>query len=480
MNDTIQLIIEKSAPGQCAWKLPPTTVPADGMFPLPQNQLRQTPLNLPEVAEVEVVRHYTNLSNRNHGVDSGFYPLGSCTMKYNPKINEDIADLAGFQHIHPLQDAATVQGSLAVLGELNQALCEVTGMDQFTLQPAAGAHGELTAMFIIKAYHQQHDGAHRTKVLVPSSAHGTNPASAAMAGFETVTVNCDERGLVDIEHLTSLLDQNVAALMLTNPNTVGLFEKEIATIATLVHQAGGLLYYDGANLNAIMGITRPGDMGFDLIHVNVHKTFATPHGGGGPGGGPVGVKSFLAPLLPYPVLIGEPSGYRWDWDRPLSIGRVIGFHGNFTVLLKALAYIKALGGDGLTQVSQDAVTNANYLRALLRTVYHIPYEQTCMHEFVIAAANLPNQIRALDIAKRLIDFGYHPPTIYFPLIVHEALMIEPTETESKATLDQFAQVLLAIFQEAVDDPELLRTAPQTTTVSRVDETRAARSPKLHW
>ena len=477
----MKLSIEKSAPGKRAWSLPETTVPAaDPVTGIGERQLRQAPLQMPELAEIDIVRHYTELSTRNHGVDTGFYPLGSCTMKYNPKINEDIAALFEFQNLHPLSPDELAQGSLRVLYDLELAFAAITGMDRFTLQPAAGAHGELTAMLIIKAYHRQRGESHRTKVLVPTSAHGTNPASAAMAGFETVAVQCDERGLVDCAHLQSLLDENVAALMLTNPNTLGLFEKEISLIADRVHQAGGLLYYDGANLNAIMGIARPGDMGFDLMHLNTHKTFATPHGGGGPGAGPVGVKDFLAPYLPAPVIAAGPSGLRWDGERPLSIGRISGYHGNFGVLLKALAYIRALGGTGLAQASRDAVLNANYLRAKLRATFHVPYPQFCMHEFVISADNLQHHLRALDIAKRLIDFGIHPPTIYFPLIVPEALMIEPTETEGRDTLDQFIAVMLQIFAEAEQQPELLTGAPHDTPISRVDETRAARSPKLRW
>jgi glycine dehydrogenase subunit 2 len=476
----MSLIFEKSVPGKTAWTLPSSDVPAAPLDTAVEKQLRQGIPRMPELAEIDIVRHYTELSRRNHGVDSGFYPLGSCTMKYNPKINEDIAEIPGFQWAHPMSPDSFCQGSLRVLYELEQAFCAITGMDYFTLQPAAGAHGELTAMFIIKAYHRQRGDSHRLKVLVPTSAHGTNPASAAMAGFEPIPVQCNAQGLVDYDQLVGLLDDHVAALMLTNPNTLGLFEKEISAIANRVHQAGGLLYYDGANLNAIMGIVRPGDMGFDLMHLNAHKTFATPHGGGGPGAGPVGVKEYLQPFLPAPVLAESAAGLFWDWDRPQAIGKVVGFHGNFGVLLKALAYIKALGGPGLQQVSQDAILNANYLRTRLQSSYSVPYSQFCMHEFVISATNLPNHIRALDIAKRLIDFGYHPPTVYFPLIVAEALMIEPTETEDQATLDQFAETLQQILIDAEQHPELLTSAPHHTPVSRVDETRAARSPKLHW
>jgi glycine dehydrogenase subunit 2 len=402
-------------------------------------------------------------------------------MKYNPKINEDLASLSEVKLSHPLWPEESCQGLMALLFELEQALSEITGMDRFTLQPAAGAHGELTAMLIIQAYLKQRGETWRTKVLAPVSAHGTNPASAAMAGFETISVNCDAEGLVDLDHLKSLLNSDIAALMLTNPNTLGLFEKNIKIIADLAHQNGSLLYYDGANLNAILGLTRPGDMGFDLVHLNLHKTFSTPHGGGGPGAGPVGVKSFLSDFLPAPVLESKSGIYSWNYDRPLSIGKVLGFYGNYSVLIKALAYIYALGGDGLTQVSQDAILNANYLRTGLGDSFQIPYNRICMHEFVLSAINLKaHGIRALDVAKRLIDFGYHPPTIYFPLIVEEAMMIEPTETESKETLDRFVESLIQISEEAKSDPELLRSAPHRRAVSRVDETLAARTPRITW
>lgn len=476
------LIFEKSTPGKRSWYLPKSEVPSfNPEESLPSDLLRNTPLNFPELAEIDVVRHYTNLSSQNHGVDTGFYPLGSCTMKYNPKINEDLASFKVVKQSHPLWPEECCQGLLAIMFQLEQSLCEVTGMDSFTLQPAAGAHGELTALLIIRAYLKQQGEISRTKVLVPASAHGTNPASAAMAGFEITSVNCDPEGLVDLDHLKTLLTPEVAALMLTNPNTLGLFEKNIKIISDLVHQNGSLLYYDGANFNAIMGLTRPGDMGFDLIHLNLHKTFSTPHGGGGPGAGPIGVKSFLSNYLPIPVLVFKSGKYSWDYQRPLSIGKILGFYGNFTVLLKALAYINAMGGEGLTQASQDAILNANYLRAGLGDSFTIPYNRTCMHEFVLSTANLKaHGIRALDVAKRLIDFGYHPPTIYFPLIVEEAMMIEPTETESKETLDTFLKTLIQIAEEAKTNPKLLISAPHRTTVSRVDETSAARTPRLTW
>lgn len=476
------LIFEKSTPGKRSWYLPKSDVPSfNPEESLSPDLLRKTPLSFPELAEIDVVRHYTNLSSLNHGVDTGFYPLGSCTMKYNPKINEDLATLKEIKESHPLWPEECCQGLLAILFQLEQSLCEITGMDHFSLQPAAGAHGELTALLIIRAYLKQQGEINRTKVLVPASAHGTNPASAAMAGFEITSVNCDSEGLVDLDHLKTLLTPEVAALMLTNPNTLGLFEKNIKIISDLVHQNGSLLYYDGANFNAIMGLTRPGDMGFDLIHLNLHKTFSTPHGGGGPGAGPIGVKAFLSDYLPIPVLKFESGKYSWDYQRPLSIGKMLGFYGNFSVLIKALAYIKAMGSEGLTQASQDAILNANYLRTRLKDSFLIPFNRACMHEFVLSAANLKTHgIRAMDVAKRLIDFGYHPPTIYFPLIVEEAMMIEPTETESKETLDAFLKALIQIAEEAKTNPESLISAPHRTTVSRVDEASAARNPRLTW
>jgi glycine dehydrogenase subunit 2 len=488
MNEMIlaRLIFEKSAPGKQAWVLPPTEVPEYSTQELQERHLLRTVnLGFPELSEPDVVRHYINLSARNYGVDSGLYPLGSCTMKYNPKINENLARLSEFQEIHPLMPPEHAQGSLAIMHQLEQCLTEITGMDYFTLQPAAGAHGELTALLIIRQYFRDKGATGRTKILIPTSAHGTNPASAMMAGFETVPVNCNVDGRVDLNHLQSLLNEesirsSLAALMLTNPNTLGLFETEIEQIGLRVHGCGGLLYYDGANFNAIMGLVRPGDMGFDLIHLNLHKTFATPHGGGGPGAGPVGVKSFLADYLPVPVLAKNEHGLYWNYDRPQSIGKVSGFYGNFAVLLKALAYINALGGDGLAQVSQDAVINANYLRVCLGNDYQIAFDCICMHEFVLSVNNLPNHIRALDIAKRLMDFGIHPPTIYFPLIVPEALMIEPTETEDKATLDNFIAIMTQIHREVQDSPEIFSTAPRHTPVTRVDEAKAARSPKLRY
>ena len=481
MKQTL-LSLQKSSPGKRSWILPHSDVPSfNPETSLSPDMIRKSPLGLPELAEVDIVRHYTNLSSQNYGVDNGFYPLGSCTMKYNPKINEDLSNLPGVKDSHPLWPDQFSQGALKIISDLEQALTEITGMDRFTMQPAAGAHGELTALLIIKAYFHSKEETCRTKVLIPASAHGTNPASAAMAGFDIETVKCDSQGLVDLGYLKSLIGPDIAALMLTNPNTLGLFEKEIKTIAELIHGNGGLLYYDGANMNAIMGLVRPGDMGFDLVHLNLHKTFATPHGGGGPGAGPVGVKNFLADYLPIPVLEERSGVYSWNYDRPFSIGKVLGFYGNFTVLLKALAYINALGGEGLAQVSKDAILNANYLRVVLSDYLQIPYNRPCMHEFVASATNLKSyKVRALDVAKRLIDFGFHPPTIYFPLIVDEAMMIEPTETESKATLDHFLASLVQIITEAKEVPERLTSAPHQAPISRADETLAARTSCLIW
>ena len=437
-------------------------------------------LALPELSEGELVRHYTALSTRNHGVDSGFYPLGSCTMKYNPKVNEELARLPGFAFLHPCQPEESVQGALELLYRAEACLAEITGMKRVTFQPAAGAHGELTGMLIVRAYHRSRND-HRKTVLVPDSAHGTNPASAAMAGFEVKEIPSDERGLVDLKALRAALDGDVAALMLTNPNTLGFFEEDILEIAEAVHEAGGLLYYDGANLNAIMGHARPGDMGFDLVHLNLHKTFATPHGGGGPGSGPVGVREHLVPFLPVPLVERGEKGYYWKEDLPLSIGRVHGFYGNFAVVVKAYAYIMMMGAEGLRQAAADAVLNANYLMERLKKSYDLPYDRRCKHEFVLSARRQKKMgVTARDIAKALLDYGFHPPTVYFPLIVEEALMVEPTETESKATLDRFAEAMEEIARLAEEDPKRLTSAPHTTPVGRLDEVRAARHPRVCW
>lgn len=433
-------------------------------------------LVLPELSEPEVVRHYTALSKRTYGVDDGFYPLGSCTMKYNPKINEVVAALPGFANAHPLARADKVQGSLAVMDTLSAYLAGITGMDAVTLQPCAGAHGEFTAMLMIAAYHRSRGDSKRTKVLIPDSAHGTNPASAAMAGFETVTLRSAPDGGVDLADLSLKVGEDTAALMLTNPNTLGLFEKNVLKIAEIVHGAGGLMYYDGANLNAVMGIVRPGDMGFDVVHLNLHKTFSAPHGGGGPGAGPVGCKAALAPFLPSPRIIRTDKGFRFDRGRD-SIGKVSAFYGNFGVCLKALAYIVALGGKGLREAAETALLNANYLREKISYFYPVG-EGRCMHEFVLSMKKLKDEtgVSAADVAKGLIDRGIHPPTMYFPLIVEEALMFEPTETASKADLDAAADALKEVIELAYSDPEALHSSPHTTPVRRPDEAGAARNP----
>ncbi|GAV23359.1 aminomethyl-transferring glycine dehydrogenase subunit GcvPB [Carboxydothermus pertinax] len=475
------LIFELSKEGRTGFELPELDVPAKDVTKLlPEGMFRETEPDLPEVAEVDVVRHYVGLSRRNFGVDNGFYPLGSCTMKYNPKINEDTSRLAGFAELHPYVPEELAQGALELLYDTEQYLKEITGMDRFTLQPAAGAHGEFTGIMIIKAYLAKR-GEKRTKVIVPDSAHGTNPATAAMCGFDVISIKSNDRGLVDPEELAKVLDKDVAALMLTNPNTLGLFEEEIVKIAKMVHDVGGLLYYDGANLNAILGVTRPGDMGFDVMHINLHKTFSTPHGGGGPGSGPVGVKAHLAEFLPVPVVEKEGDRYYFNYNLPNSIGKVRTFYGNFLVVVKAYTYLKALGGEGLVDVSQKAVLNANYLREKLKKYFYLPYDRLCKHEFVLSGKwQKEKGVRTLDIAKRLLDYGVHPPTIYFPLIVDEALMIEPTETESKETLDRFIEVMVAISREVEENPELLHEAPHVTPVGRLDEVGAARNPILRW
>lgn len=482
MKKDFPLIFERSQEGRKSYSLPPLDVPETNLEEeLDEKYVRKQPARLPEVSELELMRHYTGLSNRNFGVDTGFYPLGSCTMKYNPKINEDVAKLPGFMNIHPYQDEATIQGALKVMYDLQEALAEITGMHETSLQPAAGAHGEWTALMMIKAYHEHNGEHHRTKVLIPDSAHGTNPASAAVAGFETVTIRSNERGLVDIEDLKRHVDENIAALMLTNPNTLGLFESEIVEIAKIVHDAGGKLYYDGANLNAIMGYVRPGDMGFDAVHLNLHKTFTGPHGGGGPGSGPIAVSEELAPFLPKPTVNKKDGIYYFDYNRPLSIGRVKPYYGNFGINLRAYTYIRSMGPDGLKKVSEYAVLNANYMMRKLEKYYELPYKQHCMHEFVLSGKKQKELgVRTLDIAKRLLDYGYHPPTIYFPLIVEEALMIEPTETESKETLDQFIDAMINIAKEAEENPDVVLEAPHNTIVKRMDETTAARKPILSY
>ena len=483
MKTQESVIFEKSKPDCQSDYLPPVNQPQRPLSDIiPAERLRRQPPRLPEVGEVGVIRHYTRLSQMNYGVDGGFYPLGSCTMKYNPKINEDMARLPGFEQVHPLQQDQSVQGCLQLMYELDQMLCEITGMDRFTLQPAAGAHGELAGLMMIRAYHEHRGDSQRTKMIVPDSAHGTNPASAAMAGFDVIEVRSDAEGCVDVAALKALLGPDTAGLMLTNPNTLGLFDKQIEIIADLVHQAGGLLYYDGANMNAIMGITRPGDMGFDVVHLNLHKTFSTPHGGGGPGAGPVGVKASLEPFLPIPLVARKADKtFMLDAQRPLSIGRLKGFHGHFAVLVKAWAYIRTHGAEGLRRVSESAVLNANYIRVRLADAYEVPFNRVCMHEVVVSGSR-QKQFGAstLDVAKRLIDYGFHPPTIYFPLVVKEAMMIEPTETEDRETLDAFIEALLQIDREAQTDVDLVRSAPSTTAVARLDEVLAARQSILRY
>ncbi len=476
------LIFELSEEGRVGYRIPQCKVDdIDLTTEIPSDLMRQSDLELPSVSEPQLVRHYTRLSNLNFGVDTGFYPLGSCTMKYNPKINEDMAALPSFSHLHPHQDTHTVQGALELMHDLAGKLSEVGGMDAFSLQTTAGAHGELAGLMIIKAYHEKNGDTKRTKIIVPDSAHGTNPSSAHVAGFDVVEVKSTFDGSVDLESLKSVLGDDIAGLMLTNPSTLGLFERNIVEIAKLVHDAGGLLYYDGANLNAIMGRTRPGDMGFDVVHYNLHKTFTTPHGGGGPGAGPVGVKKFLEPFLPTPVVVKRDADYALGYDRPDSIGRMKAFNGNFGILVRAYTYILTMGAEGLKRASEMAVLNANYLQAKLKDHYRLPVDTICKHEFVLAGLKDEfSQCTTLDVAKRLLDQGYHPPTIYFPLIVPNAIMIEPTETESIETLDAFAEVMIQISKEAEESPELLKNAPTTTVIRRVDEVAAARTPILKW
>ncbi len=479
---TTPLIFERSMPGRIGFSLAECDVPRKELKELlPEGQVRSQPPGWPEVSEGSVIRHYLKLSQMNHSVDSGFYPLGSCTMKYNPKINEDMARLGGFAKLHPLVPETYSQGALKMMYDLEHYLAEITGMDAVSLQPVAGAHGEFVGLKLIAAYHRSRGDDKRTTVLVPDSAHGTNPASAALSGMKVVEVdsNCD--GEVCLDDLRSKVDDTVAALMLTNPNTLGLFERNICEIADIVHEAGGLLYYDGANANAILGIVRPGDTGFDVVHLNLHKTFSTPHGGGGPGSGPVGVNKKLVPFLPVPRIVKDKEQYRFDYDLPETIGKVHSFYGNFAVNVRAYTYIRMLGAKGLKRVSEDAVLNANYLQALLKKDYHLDYDRLCMHEFVLSGKKQKAQgVRTLDIAKRLLDFGVHPPTVYFPLIIEEALMIEPTETEGKETLDYFADAMLQIAKEAKEDPDKVTGAPYNTPVSRLDEVGAARNPILRW
>ncbi len=473
----MKLIFERGSEGQCCTLLPACDVP-DVPLPAPG---REIPLRLPHVSENEISRHYTELAGQVYGVNDGFYPLGSCTMKYNPKVNEAAAALPGFTGIHPLQPEDTVQGCMEVLDTAKRMLLEITGMDDMTMQPAAGAHGEFTGLLLIKAYHDSRGDKKRTKIIVPDSAHGTNPASAAMAGFEIVNIPSGPDGCVDLEKLRAAAGEDTAGLMLTNPNTVGLFDKNILEITSIIHEAGGLAYYDGANLNAIMGIARPGDMGFDVMHINLHKTFSTPHGGGGPGSGPVGCKAFLRDFLPGRQVVRNGDGYAFAVP-PKSIGSVKMFYGNFLVVVRALTYLLVLGKEGVCDVSRGAVLNANYMMRKLRDVYSMPYPGPCMHEFVMSLEDLKRErdVSAMDVSKALLDYGIHPPTMYFPLIVHEALMVEPTETESRETLDEAIRAFREIRARAEEDAESLRGAPARTPVSRPDEVLAARKPVLRY
>jgi glycine dehydrogenase subunit 2 len=477
-KDVEPLIFDLSSPGRIGFSLP--EVDMDEAPPLDPSLLRED-LLLPEVSEIDVTRHFVRLSQKNYAIDTGFYPLGSCTMKYNPKVHEDVAIMPGWAHIHPLQPAECVQGALAVQHGLGDMLCQLTGMDAITLQPAAGAHGEMTGILMIRAYHRARGDADRDVILVPDSAHGTNPATAAAAGFKMISLKSGADGSVDLSALESALSERVAGMMLTVPSTLGLFEPDILKISEMVHAAGGLMYGDGANLNALVGHIRPGDLGFDVMHINLHKTFTTPHGGGGPGSGPVACKNNLAPFLPTPVVTRQ--GEKYSFTEPeQTIGKVKNFWGNFGMHVRAYTYIRHLGLEGLKRVSEDAIINANYIRVNLAGTYHLPYNRVCMHEVVLSSKNIKAEtgIRTLDVAKRLIDHGMHPPTVYFPLIVEEALMIEPTETESKETLDTFIAAMKEIAREAKEDPDTVKTAPHTTEHTRLDEVTAAREPNLRW
>jgi glycine dehydrogenase subunit 2 len=495
-DDTLT-IYERSQPGRRAFVAPALDVPARPLDELlPARLRRSAPARLPEVSEPELVRHYHRLSKRNFDLDSGFYPLGSCTMKHNPKLHERVAALPGNARLHPLQDEKRAQGALELMWNLQEALGEIAGLPHVSLQPSAGSHGELAGVLLTRAYHEDR-GEHRTKVLTPDTAHGTNPATVTMAGYDVVKVGTNADGGVDVDDLRAKADEQVACLMLTNPSTLGLFDPNIAEIAEIVHGVGATLYYDGANLNAIMGITRPGDMGFDIVHFNLHKSFTQPHGGGGPGAGPIAVSERIEPFLPRPQVVrrpgggagspGEPEGFAFqlDDDRPKSIGKLRGFQGNYGVFVRSYAYIRSLGAEGLKEASEVAVLNANYLLALLRrtgVAEYLPpaYDRVCMHEFVLSGAPMKRElgIKTLDLAKRLLDFGVHPPTVYFPLLVDEALLIEPTETETKETLDRFAGIVAEILREAAKDPEIARNAPYSTPVRRLDEARAAKQPVI--
>jgi glycine dehydrogenase subunit 2 len=479
----MKLVYERSQPGRRASLIPrPDGLPVPEV---PEELRRAEPPRLPEVFELELVRHFTELSTRNFGIDNGFYPLGSCTMKYNPRVNERLVALPGFANLHPLQEEEGAQGALELMWRLQEILQEVTGLDAVSLQPAAGSQGELTGLMLVRAYFADRgEGEQRRKVVIPDTAHGTNPASVTMAGYELTHVKTDARGNIDVEDLRTKVDETTAALMLTNPSTLGLFDENIEEIAEIFHGAGALMYYDGANLNAVCGISRPGDMGFDIVHINLHKTFSQPHGGGGPGGGPIAVRDILEPFLPVPAVVrrdAEANTYGLDFDRPKSIGKVRAFTGPFGVFVRSYAFIRMFG-PRLREMSETAVLNANYVLARLKDAYELPFDRLCMHEFVLSARGLKREhgATALDVAKRLMDYGFHPPTIYFPLIVPEALMVEPTETEAKETLDEFCDAMLAIANEAASQPELLKEAPHSRPVRRLDEVRAAKQPVVKY
>ena len=476
-----KLLFEKSVSGRRSNYLPPLDVPEKPINELiPRKFQRQHDARLPELSELDVVRHFVRLSVLNHHINKGFYPLGSCTMKYNPVINEAQARLAGFSRVHPLQPESTVQGALELMYLLQELLKEISGMVDVSLQPAAGAHGELTGLMMIRKYHERR-GKRRKYILIPDSAHGTNPASVTIAGYEAVQIPSNDRGCVDLEQFKAHLNEDVAGLMLTNPNTLGLFEEQVLEITRLLHEVDALAYMDGANLNALLGIARPGDMGFDVVHINLHKTFSTPHGGGGPGAGPVAVSHRLADYLPVPRIEKRDDHYTLNWDRPHSIGKISSFWGNFGVLVRAYTYIRMHGPEGLRRISENAIINANYLKTKIEKLFRVPYSGTCMHEFVATGEKLREYgLRTTDLAKRLLDFGMHAPTIYFPLIVREAMMIEPTETESKETLDTFATYMEQILQEAQETPETLRNAPHTTPVGRLDEVRAVKQLDINY
>ena len=476
-----KLIFELSRPGRKGYSLPADKFATDGMATIPTDLLRKSEPELPEVSELEVVRHYTNLSNKNFGVDTGFYPLGSCTMKYNPKINEELSNLTAFTSLHPLQSEKSVQGALELYWNLQRMLSNIAGLAEFTLNPYAGAHGELTGLMVMRQYHLSRGDNKRTKVIVPNSAHGTNPASAMVAGLEVVEVKSKPNGSIDVEDLRPLLDDTVAGIMMTNPNTLGMFETEILEIAKLVHDAGGLLYYDGANLNPLLGKVRPGDMGFDIMHINLHKTFSTPHGGGGPGSGPVGVAEHLVEFLPNPRVKKNDNGSFSITGNEASLGSVSTFLGNFGVMMRAYAYILTLGKENIKNVGPLATLNANYIKESLKDDYLLPIEGVCKHEFVFdGLKDKSTGVTTLNVAKRLLDYGFHAPTIYFPLLFHESMMIEPTETESKETLDEFIEVMKKVAKEARETPDDVKNAPLTTIVRKLDETTAAKNPILSY